>query len=351
MLAASDIALQHAQVHTPRPLPLFLDMVRRVAMDDPELAGRAMAGVRRYAAAKRDAQQHMTEVADLGPLKARTFGANGPPVVLVPSLINPAWIMDLDADRSLLQWLGNRDFRAILLDWGYPTPADSRRDMAAHVTDRLLPALSAIGEPVHLVGYCLGGVLATAAAALHPVRSLSLIATPWHFAGYSEQARAELLALWMQNRDQIGSMGLLPMEILQSAFWSLDPVRSVAKFAELSACADDDPKLMAFARLEDWANSGAPLTQAAGRDLFESLIGEDQTGNGGWRVGGQVIDPAALRCRGHQFTAANDRIAPATCAAQALPATACPSGHVGMMVGRKAERGCWEPLAQWLSTT
>ncbi len=353
MVAASDAAPQHAppigRRFAPRPLPLFLDMVRRIAADDPDLAARAMAGLRRYAAAPRNADDRTITTVSLGPLTARSAGSAGPIVVLVPSLINPASIMDLDTDRSLLQWLGAQGFRALLLDWGTPTPADVNRDLAAHVTERLLPALSALGDPVHLVGYCLGGILATAAATLHPVKSLSLIATPWHFNGYGKPARISLLGLWAHHADQLASLGFLPIEVLQSAFWSLDPARSVAKFAALANYADDDPSLVAFAKVEDWANGGAPLTYAAGRDLFESLIGEDDSGNGRWRVGGQMIDPAALSCRTHQFTAANDRIAPSECSAQAVLATSCPLGHVGMMAGSGAQQGCWEPLAAWLN--
>jgi polyhydroxyalkanoate synthase len=351
MLAASDTAPQHAPHFAPRPLPLFLDMVRQVAAHDPDLATRALDGVRRYAAAMRqpDDGQPVQTLA-LGPLTARVVGDGGPPVLLVPSLINPAWIMDLDADRSLLRWLGARGFRAMLPDWGAPGPEDAGRDLAGHVTDRLLPALAAIGEPVHLVGYCLGGVLAMAAACLHPVRSLSLIATPWHFAGYGEEARRDLAALWASNSAASAQLGVLPMEVLQSAFWGLDPERSVAKFAALAGRANDDPALVAFARLEDWANGGAPLTHAAGRDLFERLIAADCTGTNGWTVGGRLVDPGALTCPARQFTASADRIAPAATAARAIAATPCPSGHVGMMVGSRAAQGCWEPLHQWIAS-
>ncbi len=344
MVAASDTAPQHA----PRPLPLFLDLVRRVAVDDPVLAARALAGVRRYAAAQREPDSApLTRIA-LGPLKARVAGESGPLVVLVPSLINPADVMDLDRDRSLLRWLGANGHRALLLDWGTPTPADANRDLAAHVTEHLLPALTALGEPVHLVGYCLSGVLAMAAAPLASVHSLSLIATPWHFDAYPATSRATLAAMWKAQRSAAETLGLLPLELLQTAFWSLDPERTVHKFAALADLDDDDPVLIRFARLEDWANGGAALAAAAGRDLFKRLLQDDETGRGLWTVGGECIDPSALGCRAHQFTAAADQIAPAETACRVIPSTACPSGHVGMMVGSQAMRGCWEPLADWI---
>lgn len=345
MVAASDTAPQHA----PRPLPLFLDMVRRVAVDDPALAARALAGVRRYAAAQRKPDAAPLARISLGPLQARIAGQDGPLVVLVPSLINPADVMDLDQDRSLLRWLGANGHRAHLLEWGVPTPADANRGLAAHVTERLIPALAALGEPAHLVGYCLGGVLAMGAAAAIQTQSLSLIATPWHFDAYPDASRAALSALWQQQGSATAALGLLPLEVLQTAFWSLDPERTVHKYAALSELADDDPGLMRFARLEDWANGGTALTAAAGRDLFERLLQYDESGRGLWTVGGKSVDPSALGCRAHQFTAAADQIAPASTACRAIPSTACPSGHVGMMVGSQALLGCWKPLADWIN--
>ncbi|NKB15862.1 MAG: hypothetical protein HC774_01395 [Sphingomonadales bacterium] len=45
-------------------------------------------------------------------------GRAGPLVVLIPSLINPHWVLDLDSDRSLQAHLAAQGFRAILVDWG-----------------------------------------------------------------------------------------------------------------------------------------------------------------------------------------------------------------------------------------
>lgn len=355
MVAASDSAPQHAPAplpsaahHAPRPLPLFLDMVRRLAQTEPQEAARALAGLRAYASARRESAEPRDTMIRVGPMEARAAGTQGPIVLLVPSLINPAWIMDLSPDRSLLHWLSRQGFRVILLDWGEPGRNSAGLDLAGHVTERLLPAIDAVGEPVHLAGYCLGGVLATAAASLRPTLSLSLLATPWHFSGYGHDARSGIGALWAQHQAHVSALGLMPMELLQTAFWQLDPERTVRKFAAMADRLADDPTLMTFARLEDWANGGAPLTAAAGRDLFERLIRDDESGCGRWQVGGQMIDPGQIRARARQFIARGDRIAPAASASIAVPATHCPSGHVGMMVGSQARNGCWTPLARWL---
>lgn len=333
----------------PRPLPLFLEMVRRTAESDPEMARRALAGVRVYGDAPRAARTPRPVMASVGRASLQGGGGtSGPPVLLVPSLINPAHVLDLGPGNSLLDHLAHSGFRPYLLDWGTPGPIDRGQGLAEHITDTLLPLLRTISEPVHLIGYCLGGTMAIGAAALLPVRSLTLLATPWHFTRYSDDARGAMQSHWAANRDVIDAMGLMPVELLQSLFWNLDTARTVAKYAALADLPSDDARVATFAALEDWANSGSPITAAAATELFEGLIGRDKSGKGEWRVGGALVTPTALNAPALHFTAQNDRIAPAETAPDGITCHPCPSGHVGMVVGKGARSGLWNPLADWL---
>ncbi len=298
MVAANPPAPQHdagSQLITPRPLPLFLDLVRETAVHDPDLARKALAGMRVYGAAPRTTPKARAVVAQQG--RATLWdggGASGPPVILIPSLINPSRILDLDHERSLLAWLSGQGFRAMLLDWGSPADTEQSCDIGGHVEHYLLPLLNKLGEPAHLVGYCLGGTMSMAAASHYPARSLSLMATPWHYGAYPEDAREGLGKLWARNADAVAAFGVLPMEILQTAFWNLDPRRTVAKFAALADREPTDPVVTGFALLEDWANAGAPLTLGAAYDLFHNFIGDDLPGRNLWRVGDRQIDPTTL---------------------------------------------------------
>ncbi len=360
VVAAKHSALQHELQHRlPRPLPLFLAMVHRLAQSDPALARNVLRGVESYRLAPRRPAPERAVALACGRARLLAHGAVGPPVVLVPSLINPASVLDLDSDRSLLGYIGDAGYRAMLLDWGVPGSDDSAQDIAGHIEQLLLPLLATIGEPVHLVGYCLGGTMALAAAALRPVRSLTMLATPWHFARYPADAATALAGLWQQHRDTVDALGVMPVELLQTAFWGIDPDRTLAKYAALAdgaadraaadGSADGAADLAAFVALEDWANDGAPLTAAAAHDLFEHFIAADDPGGGRWRVGGMAIAPERLTAPALQLTACNDRIAPAPTASGAIRAIACPSGHVGMVVGRRARAGCWQPLLDWIA--
>lgn len=325
-------------------------MLREQTAANPERMQRALEGLRKYQEAQRPPPPPlMPPLAQVVGATLRDYGGEGPPVLFVPSLINPPTILDLSADRSLLRWLAERGRRVLLLDWGWPDERRRSMSVSAHVEEILLPLLAQVGASPDVVGYCLGGTMALAAAQLAPVRGLALIATPWHFSAFPDDARDSLASLWSGARSVTDVLGLLPMEALQSAFWNLDPARTVAKFEAFAAMQGE--QACSFVTLEDWANDGPPLGAAAARELFEDFFAADLPGAARWRVGGGVIDPGALEVPVLNIVSTTDRIVPHASAAQAGDRLELGLGHVGMVVGSRAEEKLWEPLADWLSRT
>lgn len=331
-------APQHERA--PRPLPLFLELLREISLDDPELARDALAGLRAYERApRRERPRPKPEIAQVGGSVVRDEGGTGPPALVVPSLINPPRILDLDEQVSLTAAIANMGRRALLLDWG---KADERSSLSvsAHIEELLLPMLRSIGEPVALVGYCLGGTMAIAAASLAPVECVVTIAAPWHFANYPDSSRRALLNMWDHSKAAAQQLEALPMEVLQAAFWSLDPLRTVRKFAEFGRLDPQSIEAWRFVELEEWANEGEPLPYPAAKELIEDLFGRDLPGSGQWLGSDELIVPAL------HLTAQHDRIAPPV-TAPAGERVAIPSGHVGMIVG-SARHKLHEALRQFL---
>ena len=244
-----------------------------------------------------------------------------------------------------MRWVGGRGFRPLLLDWGWPGQDRRELSVAGHVEQILLPLLEALGEKPILAGYCLGGTMALAAAPA--ARGVATIAAPWHFHGFPEASRSALASLWSGAKPAVERLGLLPMEVLQSAFWNLDPARTIAKFVAFATLEGEEART--FVMLEDWANDGPPISAAAGREMFEGLLGNDTTGKGEWRVAGHAVDPAALPCPVLNIVSTTDRIVPAATAHKAGERIDLALGHVGMIVGSRAREAMWVPLAAWLS--
>ena len=325
-------------------------MLRSETAEDPARTAAALKGLRFYQQAERTTPPGpMPILARAGRAAIRDYGGHGPAVLFVPSLINPPDVLDIDADRSLLRWLAGHGLRPLLLDWGAPEEDETNLSVAGHVETMLLPLIDAIGAPVTLVGYCLGGTMAVAAAALRPVAALALIATPWRFGDYPDDTRDALADLWRTAEPATDALGLLPMEILQAAFWRLDPKRTVAKYEAHGARDPADPLSQAFVRLEDWANDGPPLTRGAARELFLDMFANDLPGRGEWWVGGTVIDPHMLTMPILEIASTTDHIVPAATTPGVGQRLDLALGHVGMIVGSRARQSLWEPLAKWLS--
>src|SRR4051812_50041518 len=80
---SSDLLPEHSAVqheHAPRPLPLFLELVRQVSERDPELARDPLSGLRAYEAADRGPRPApMPEIARVRGACLRDHGGAGPP--------------------------------------------------------------------------------------------------------------------------------------------------------------------------------------------------------------------------------------------------------------------------------
>ncbi|MCW5731582.1 MAG: alpha/beta fold hydrolase [Alphaproteobacteria bacterium] len=283
------------------------------------------------------------------------------PVLFVPSLVNPAYILDLSTRRSLLRHLAGRGLRPYLLDWGSPGSGERHYSLADYVCGPLQGALAWIAarheRPPALAGYCMGGTLAVAAACHAPdlVERLVLLAAPWDFhADGGIQARI-FAGAGQGLTAAIDRHGILPVDWLQAAFLVLDPALSLRKFAAFarldpaSAAAED------FVALEDWLNDGADLAGPAAEDCLVGWYGENLPGRGLWRMRGRRIDPRRLPMPALVVVPAQDRIVPPSTArplAGLLPAARLwepGAGHIGMMAGSRAESLLYEPLAGWLA--
>ncbi|HVH73498.1 MAG TPA: alpha/beta fold hydrolase [Stellaceae bacterium] len=298
-----------------------------------------------------------------GTTRLLDYGAAGAaiPVLVVPSLINRFHVLDLLPQRSFLRHLAAAGLRPLVVDWGAPGEAERGFGLDDYIAGRLDAAFEAAaaiaGEPLAVLGYCMGGLLALALALRRQTRiaGLVLLATPWDFhAERAEQARL-LGALADRLSVCCGAADAWPIELIQMLFFILDPFlaqRKFRRFAQFDPAADE---ARSFVALEDWINDGVPLAAALARECARSWYGDNEPGRGVWRVAGDLVRPAAFARPSLVVLPARDRIVPpgsaAALAAELDGATLLrpPLGHVGMMAAARAPELLWRPVAQWLA--
>lgn len=301
-----------------------------------------------------------------GGVSLRAYGGpeNGRPVLAIPSLVNRAYVLDLNGRRSFMRWLARRGFRPYLVDWGDP---DEERtfSLSDYVTRRLEPAAAAVaaltGQRPAIVGYCMGGVLALALAQRRPDLCAAYIglATPWNFHASAGAGSGGGLRLLLETREKVveavDHLGFLPVDILQAMFSGLDPGSIARKFRLFATLPQQSDKAKAFVALEDWVNDGVPLAGPAARECLLDWYGDNKTYSRQWSVQGRPVDPATVSVPCLTVIPLQDRIVPpgsAMALSGALPAGAerldVPLGHIGMMTGSAAVRLVYGPLARWL---
>jgi polyhydroxyalkanoate synthase len=284
----------------------------------------------------------------------------GPVLLVVPSLINRFYVLDLLPERSFLRHLAGRGLRPLVVDWGAPGKEECKFDLTDYVAGRLEGAFDAAlrvaGAPIGVAGYCMGGLFALALALRRPDETacLAVLATPWDFhAERAPPARffgliADCLPLLCVDQ------GALPVEVVQSLFFMLDPFSAERKFTRFAALDPNGDKARAFVALEDWVNDGVPLAAAVARDCARSWYGDNEPARSQWQIGGETVDPKRLRSPALVVVPSRDRIVPPSSAeplAAALGGATVlrpPLGHVGMMSAARAPAMLWTAIADWL---
>ena len=285
----------------------------------------------------------------------RDFGGGGTALLFVPSLVNRATILDLAPGRSMMRFFAQSGRRTLLLDWGWPGPVERGFGLAQYVA-RLDRAIAALTAPVILIGYCMGGLLALAAAQHPPARiaGLGVLATPWDFHAGAPGRAAAVAQLLPLLEPAMELTGTLPIDGLQTLFTLLDPFGVGDKYRRFATLDQASARAAGFVAVEDWLNDGIPLAAPVVREVLGEWYGENRPARGEWRIAGRAIEPDGLRLPSFVAIPLRDRIVPPesaeplVVALQGATVIRPAAGHVGMVAGTGAASALWRPLLEWV---
>jgi polyhydroxyalkanoate synthase len=291
------------------------------------------------------------------------------PVLLVPSLINRHYVMDLLPGKSMAEDLVKMGHDVYCLDWG--TPGDEDRHLTFDdICDRYLGrAIRKVAQrsprgKTHVLGYCLGGTLATIHASVHQehVASLLVLAAPVSFAG-----ETGLLEAWTQNpnfrvADIVDAFGNVPWQLMQSAFHMLRPTLGMSKAVHVVDKAISSDPVNAnkweefsegFRALETWGNDNVSFPGACYVRYIEELYRNDALVRGTFTLSGEPARLEKIACPVMCIVFEHDNIVPLANAAALVEKISSkdkellrlPGGHVGAVVSRSAQKTLWPRMS------
>lgn len=282
------------------------------------------------------------------------------PILIVPSLINRWYIVDLREGASLVGGLVGAGLDTFCLDWGIPHDED-RYTTWEQVVCRVGRAVRRVrritgSAKVGVLGYCMGSTVAGIWAALNP-RSVACfvnLAGPFDFA---EGGRlAEMVDPRWFDVDAIADAGNVQPAQMQAGFVALRPTLEIAKWVRIADNSNNAAAQQAFTALNTWASDNIPFPAAAYRTYIRELYQENRLIRGTHRVAGRRVDLGRIDCPILTVVASRDTICPPAAAlalADAASSTdtetlAVPGGHVGAVVGRRASSELYPKMASWL---
>ncbi len=283
----------------------------------------------------------------------------GAPVLVIPSMVNRGYILDLLPDYSLLNHLKDEGFTVYQLDWLDPIVTDdsSQTSLDEAIENIIAAAIDEIyalhNEKVHLAGYCMGGTLAVAAATLRQecLASLSLIAAPWDFSKQPYAPFLETSKTW--SNFFLKNAKMVPIDVIQGFFVLQDPLSAIQRLTAY-AQIEDEEQLKRMTAIEDWLADGVALESNIALDVYQHWFLNNKPHEGRWWINSHLISPGRLEIPTHIITASKDSVVPtagSTGLLEQIPNTThteVDAGHIGLMVGRKAKQAFFTPWAKWL---
>jgi polyhydroxyalkanoate synthase len=285
------------------------------------------------------------------------------PLLLVMATTNKCDIFDLAPGQSLIGFLLGQGYDVYVMDWNAPTREESTLTIESYTLDFIPDCIRRVQQDsgvdeVTLVGYCMGGVLATIHTALHaggPVKNLVCFTTPIDmtkmtlFQAMSDKRHFDVDRL-------VNSLGNVPPEMIISAFSAQRPVSNLAAQVRLWDNMWNDQYVKGYRMMDRWAAETLPLAGDYFRQTVKQLLWKNALHEGTLRIGGRRVELKNITVPLLHVIAKYDHLVPPECAAPLVANVGStdkeeimlPGGHVSLVAGPNAVKRMWPALDQWL---
>ncbi|EKD83094.1 MAG: poly(R)-hydroxyalkanoic acid synthase subunit PhaC [uncultured bacterium] len=277
-------------------------------------------------------------------------GVEGTPLLIIPSLINRWYILDVTEETSFIRQFAQQR-PTYLIDWGYPDDEVGHLPLSHYYHRSIKRAVRQISrqnnvDKVDMLGYCIGGTMAYAFACLEPklVDHLVLLTAPIDFTD------AGIFATYAEHfpiEEFSASMNKMPGWLLAFSFQFVQPLGVYQKTKMFHDKFESQSFAKLYNAMERWIADPVSFPAKAYYELITDLYKKNLLAQGRLMTAdGLPVDPAARRAKTLILNAGKDHIAPLT--TTALPASdqapvseiTISSGHIGITTGRNGKTAC-----------
>ncbi len=283
------------------------------------------------------------------------------PLLVVYSLINRHYILDLFPQASVIRKFLEQGFDVYATDWATPDSSIKNMTLEDHIQYCLDKSVHKVLEisgqkKVSLFGYCWGGIFALGYSALHSdnVKNLILHATPVDLE--KTDTVVENFTKHIDADKLVESLGNVPGSMINMTFLLRNPFEAVLKYNTFFGKPRPLQEMIQFFAIETWLYDSRPVIGAIYRDIVNSIYKKNLLIKNRLKIGEKTINLDNLKMPVMNIVGLNDDLVPPDsskyimCEISSKDKTLIefPTGHVGLCVGQKAHEQLWPQVGEWL---
>jgi polyhydroxyalkanoate synthase len=156
----------------------------------------------------------------------------------------------------------------------------------------------------------------------------------------------------------IDSCGNCPATFLQTCFLLMKPVQNLLEKHLAMFDQMDDPRFVSnYFAMEHWVNDNIPVAGETFREFVKKLYQGNELVRGVFHLGDRRVDLRRIECPLLLLTAKSDHLVTPPSTEGILPhvgsrdikSMTIDGGHVGLVVGGKAQQTLWPEATRWLA--
>jgi poly[(R)-3-hydroxyalkanoate] polymerase subunit PhaC len=301
------------------------------------------------------------------------------PLVLVPPLGVTTETFDLMPQRSLVRYMVAAGFRVYLVDWGKPKKQHAHLGLLDYCDDMMGTALEKIRRhagtrDLSMMGWCMGGLLILLHQGIRKdrhLRNIVTVASPIdtesgkgvvaQVAGVAQALDGPARMVSNYSNFRLNTMDparfSLPEWATTLAFKMTDPLSSVTTYWDLVTRLWDREFVESHSTTSSYLNNMLRYPGGVLKDMTSSMLSDNQLARGKVSLGETVAELDRIESSMLVFAGKTDNLVPPEVARAIVDVVAsddvefreAPGGHMGVIIGSRAQGAVWAESAEWLA--